>query len=499
MNSKNSNTSGPPNNPNIQFNSNNSNNSNQVENSLKKLRNNYKKENNANNKWAGANFNEFDDEAKEHVKKNNYLDDDNDEKKNEEEMKNTRIEDNKSNLLFPVNKENVVQDASFKINKPNIFTVGFTGTGGVEQNNDIDQTSKKKEIKYESDEEEEAEEEDENLKTVESNLIEFENIDEEVIYHIIYQVLKNINNVGDKNKPKEKEKEDNNPNQNEYKEKLKELNYQLIKLRRENDKVGKLKIEYEKLTKKLNKDIQDFHERKDNEIRELEQWKEEELRRIQKEKKIIDRNVKSTANTSSKKDKEEIDTLKAAIIKIQDEYKMKENNNKLMIERLRKQLDEANNKIADLSRTTDEIKSKDKKNISNKKVTDLIMEKTESKKEIKEKGKADVKKEVKKPDKKLKGEKNVNFDTNESNKIIETDKDIVDAESYDLVFPEKYHPSGNTQNKIIKQEKTSDGKIIKIYENDKREIFFPSGVRKELYPDGYQAVFFSNKDIKQAY
>ena len=32
-----------------------------------------------------------------------------------------------------------------------------------------------------------------------------------------------------------------------------------------------------------------------------------------------------------------------------------------------------------------------------------------------------------------------------------------------------------------------------------KEIIFPSGVKKQIFPDGYQIIFFNNKDIKQIY
>ena len=51
--------------------------------------------------------------------------------------------------------------------------------------------------------------------------------------------------------------------------------------------------------------------------------------------------------------------------------------------------------------------------------------------------------------------------------------------------------------KIVKTERTNDGKMINIYEDDKREVLFTSGVKKQLFPDGYQVVYFTNKDIKQ--
>ena len=54
--------------------------------------------------------------------------------------------------------------------------------------------------------------------------------------------------------------------------------------------------------------------------------------------------------------------------------------------------------------------------------------------------------------------------------------------------------------RLVRQDITEDGKIIKQYENNKKEVIFPnSGLRKELFDDGYQVSYFKNKDIKQLY
>ena len=87
----------------------------------------------------------------------------------------------------------------------------------------------------------------------------------------------------------------------------------------------------------------------------------------------------------------------------------------------------------------------------------------------------------------------VNEDQNDSN----LNEDDEDEEHYDLIFPEKYHGKHNNKLKLVKQDIGKEGKITRIFENDKKEIIFPSGVRKETYPDGYNVVYFVNKDIKQ--
>jgi len=66
-------------------------------------------------------------------------------------------------------------------------------------------------------------------------------------------------------------------------------------------------------------------------------------------------------------------------------------------------------------------------------------------------------------------------------------------EEYDFKIPEKYI---NQKYKLTKTLKAGD-KIIKIYDDNKKEILFPSGVRKEIFNDGYQIIYFVNGDIKQ--
>ena len=75
--------------------------------------------------------------------------------------------------------------------------------------------------------------------------------------------------------------------------------------------------------------------------------------------------------------------------------------------------------------------------------------------------------------------------------------------NYDMVFLEKYHPK-DLKLKIINQEETLDGKIIIEYSNQKKEIIFNNKdnlvcIKKEIFDDGYQIIYFKNKDIKQIY
>ena len=72
-------------------------------------------------------------------------------------------------------------------------------------------------------------------------------------------------------------------------------------------------------------------------------------------------------------------------------------------------------------------------------------------------------------------------------------------EDYSLVFLEKYHGAENENAEIVQESEGTKGKIFRLYSNEKREILFANGVRKEIFPDGYSVVYFSNDDIKQTY
>jgi hypothetical protein len=79
----------------------------------------------------------------------------------------------------------------------------------------------------------------------------------------------------------------------------------------------------------------------------------------------------------------------------------------------------------------------------------------------------------------------------------EEEEKVEEISQYEMRFPEIYHGKLQRSSKLIKQEVSNDGKILKIFENNKKEVIFPSGMRKEIYSDGYTIVFFGNKDIKQ--
>ena len=90
-------------------------------------------------------------------------------------------------------------------------------------------------------------------------------------------------------------------------------------------------------------------------------------------------------------------------------------------------------------------------------------------------------------------EKNNNI-TNKNYPCL-TKENKLSLEDYEFKIPDKYK---NQKYKLIKTLKAGD-KIINLYNENKKEIIFQSGVRKEIFEDGYQIIYFVNGDIKQNY
>ena len=90
-------------------------------------------------------------------------------------------------------------------------------------------------------------------------------------------------------------------------------------------------------------------------------------------------------------------------------------------------------------------------------------------------------------------EQNNNFINNKNSDIYTENK--LTLEEYEFKIPEKYKKQNY---KLTKTLKAGD-KIINLYNDNKKEIIFPSGVRKEIFEDGFQIIYFVNGDIKQNY
>jgi centromere protein J len=281
-----------------------------------------------------------------------------------------------------------------------------------------------------------------------------------------------------------------------YKEKIYELNKERVKKKNENEKIKKLKINYDNLYTKLQNEIKKFNLNNQKKLENFNKYKNDEKDKIEKEKKqlileqkeIGELRIKYQMNTklNNKKDKEDIIQLKKRFQKFYEENKIKENNNKILIEKYKRQLDEANYQILKLNGEITKLQTLQNNdeeeinhNIDKRKEKDKDSPKFVSKKGNNNKLKNEI----------IDGAEKIN---NDENNIIEDESE----ENYDLIFPEKYHKQ---KYKLINSAKTEDGKKINFYDKNKKEIIFQSGVRKEIYFDGYQIIYFTNGDIKQIF
>ena len=80
---------------------------------------------------------------------------------------------------------------------------------------------------------------------------------------------------------------------------------------------------------------------------------------------------------------------------------------------------------------------------------------------------------------------------------METTK--LDWSEYELTFPLQYHNDSHPNTTIKNEVRGHDGKLQRVYTNNKKEVIFSNKVRRETFPDGYTIVYFNNGDIKQTY
>ena len=154
------------------------------------------------------------------------------------------------------------------------------------------------------------------------------------------------------------------PKEQLIEEKIKELNQETLKFREERNKVNELKLEYEKLQKKLFNDIDDFLKKKE----EFEKFKQNEINNINKERKnmLIDnkwiiniKNQNKSLELEIKKNEETISQLKMQINDLQLIIKNKDNE----IKNLQKIINDKNiyKKVTSLNKIKD-IKPRNENN-----------------------------------------------------------------------------------------------------------------------------------------
>ena len=326
-----------------------------------------------------------------------------------------------------------------------------------------------------------------------------------------------------------------------------ELENYLGLLQKEDDELDKLKTEYENLKYILNENIGKIGRKKQELKKKYEDKKEEKIKQIESERKTHIQQMNILSDFPGKSQMSEIIYLKDEINKLNDDLKDKQEYYMNTIDKLNKQLNETNkqnielkNQLANLENKkkikktknniskniiknkNDEINNKDEKNYetkkeNNKEIANIEISNNEiSNIEINEidcmnnndnniiNQNNDINK-----NKKLEKDihqivnKYLNKKNNKNlNKETKTTKHDYNDDIFDMIFLPEYHsPLIKGCKEIIKEQISKDkSTITRNYASGKKEILIPNvGIRQEIFPDGYQIIYYKNKDIKQIY
>eukprot|EP00826_Nyctotherus_ovalis_P064035 TRINITY_DN9389_c0_g1_i7.p1 TRINITY_DN9389_c0_g1~~TRINITY_DN9389_c0_g1_i7.p1 ORF type:complete len:864 (-),score=268.01 TRINITY_DN9389_c0_g1_i7:774-3365(-) len=292
----------------------------------------------------------------------------------------------------------------------------------------------------------------------------------------------------------------------------KELEEEIEGIKKDQIKVKKQKENYERLLNKLKEERAEFEQYKEKELASINELKGREMRKISQEKKSLERKNKAAQNVPAKKDKEEIEALKRANSKLREDLLVKESRFKLLLDKTKKQGEEAmqinkqleaaikefKEQLAILKAENKKLKAKNEASTAKSPSHQYIHSPKDNKHEINHSDEYQAKQSSRKSScddqKPISKEEYDSYEYEEDKEA--TDGVFVnnDTENYDLEYPQEYH-SKNV--KLISQRVYNDGKVVKKYENGKTEVAFPNGVRKESFPDGYTVIYFNNGDIKQ--
>jgi centromere protein J len=355
-----------------------------------------------------------------------------------------------------------------------------------------------------------------------------------------------------KGKQEESEEDQNTGDENVQKfvnEKIEILNSEIAKFKLENERVKKIRQKHEEMLKNLNKDIAEWNKQKERDIKEFKDWKQEETKKITNEKKLADRQQKTLANMPNRKEREEIETLKKHISKMMEDMQHKEKRAKLDMDRLKRQVkesEERNTELLNELRGYDGFRAKeaaaaqqnrrgnyeDEEDQEEEDYDDdggnkRVIEEEEEDEE--QEGGSDENNDLQYDDIVIKGNVETNKRAGAGIGTFHSPKFMGGADKKELIgngrpsavkgkeparavngkWSEddykfdtnacflKHFVNKNEVARIVNQTVSPDGKIQRIYADQKKEVIFHNGVKREIFPDGYTIVHFTNNDIKQ--
>ena len=295
------------------------------------------------------------------------------------------------------------------------------------------------------------------------------------------EILINKLTAGEKNYIMEIEEETNNIKQR--------ISDTILEKNKYNKLVSEKKKELNDLESKLNKDEFDFERELMNDLRSIVNKFKIELYR--KELELNKSNNDDNNDNDDSDSNKEVEMLRKEYNKVKNKLDLINKNNE-------KNIIEMQKKIMIQNYENEKMKEKIDMYDQDNKIENLEEELPKNSKKTL----------LNKPIKKEKKIKLVNDDDDDDNIIINnsnyTMNNIIKTSSksnhineLDLEFPKKYFDENNENHKIIKHQFELDGKTIKIFNSGKKEIIFPNATKKEIFPDGYTLVSYSNGDIKE--
>ena len=252
------------------------------------------------------------------------------------------------------------------------------------------------------------------------------------------------------------------------------------------------------LTEKISeqrKELENFLEKKDKIEFEFERDLINDLRSIINKFKI---EIYKKELTLNKKKEEKNEENKEEVEKLKKEYKLKKNDLDLFNKNCEKNIIEIQKQIMKKHYENEKMKEKIDIYEQDNKIENLEQElpEVENKKLINLNNKRENK--IKLINNEEEDDNDIIINNNYAiNNIIKTRAKSNHLNELDFEFPDKYFDENNKNNKIIKHQFELDGKNIIIYNSGKKEVIFPNKARKEIFPDGYTLVTYSNGDIKE--
>ena len=252
----------------------------------------------------------------------------------------------------------------------------------------------------------------------------------------------------------------------------------------------------EKISEKR-KELENFLEKKDKIEFEFERDLINDLRSILNKFKI---EIYKKELTLDKKKEEKNEENKEEVEKLKKEYKLKKNDLDLFNKNCEKNIIEIQKQIMIKHYENEKMKEKIEIYEQDNQIDNLEQELPEvaNKKLINLNNKRENKIKLINNEEKEDDDNDIIINNNYVvNNIIKTRAKSNHINNLDFEFPDKYFDEKNKDNKIVKHQFELDGKNIIIYNSGKKEVIFPNKTRKEIFPDGYTLVTYSNGDIKE--